>query len=59
MLRSLYVVLFEQSFDSSTDWGETASVERPLAAGHLKRYRGQGNEMRQGKQQTLGLVYFI
>jgi hypothetical protein len=39
MQRSLYVVLFERSFDSSMDWGERASVERPFAADHLQRYR--------------------
>jgi hypothetical protein len=38
MPRFLYVVIFEQSFDSSTDWGERASLERPLAAGHLQKY---------------------
>jgi hypothetical protein len=39
MLQFLYVVPFERSFDSSTDWGERASVERPFAAGHLPGYR--------------------
>jgi hypothetical protein len=39
MLRFLYVVLFERSFDLSTDWGERASLERPPATGHLQRYR--------------------
>jgi hypothetical protein len=39
MLRFLYVVPFERSFDSWTDWEERASVERPFAAGHLQRYR--------------------
>jgi hypothetical protein len=35
MLMFLYVVLFEQSFDLSTDWGERASLERLFEAGHL------------------------
>ena len=39
MLRFLYVVLFEQSFDLSTDWGARASVEPPYVTGHLQRYR--------------------
>ena len=38
MLMFLYDVLFERSFDLSTDWGEKASVERLFAAGHLKKY---------------------
>jgi hypothetical protein len=36
MLQFLYVVLSKRSFDSSTDQGETASVEYPFAAGHLQ-----------------------
>jgi hypothetical protein len=59
MLRFLYVVLFEQSFDSSMDWGERASLERPFAAGHLQNAVSHGDERRKGKYQTLGLVYFI
>jgi hypothetical protein len=36
MPRFLYVVLSKQSSDSSRDQVETASVERPFAAGHLQ-----------------------
>ncbi len=36
MLRFLYVVLFEQSFDWSTGWAERASGERPFAADRLQ-----------------------
>jgi hypothetical protein len=44
MLRFLYVVLSKRSSDSSRDQGETASVERPFAAGHLQNTVGLGNE---------------
>ena len=44
MLRFLYVVLSKRRFDSSTDQGETASVERPFAAGRLQNTIGLGNE---------------
>jgi hypothetical protein len=44
MLRFLYVVISKQSFDSSTDQGETTSVERPFAAGRLQNIIGLGNE---------------
>jgi len=45
MLRFLYVVLSEQSFDSSTGQGEKASVEHPIAFDHLKNIVGLGNDM--------------
>jgi hypothetical protein len=44
MLRFLYVVLSKRSFDSSTDQGETTSVEHPFAARHLQNTVGLGNE---------------
>jgi hypothetical protein len=44
MLRSHYVVLSEQSCDSSTGQGERANVERPVAAGHLRDTVGLSNE---------------
>jgi hypothetical protein len=44
MLRILYVVLSKRSSDSLTDQGETASVERPFAAGHLQNTVGLGNK---------------
>ena len=40
MLRFLYVVLSKRSFDSSTDQGETASVEHLFPAGHLQNTVG-------------------
>jgi hypothetical protein len=36
MLQFLYVAPSKQNFDSSTDQGETASVECPFAAGRLQ-----------------------
>jgi hypothetical protein len=48
MLRFLYVVISKRSYDSSTDQGETASVERPFAAGHLQNTVGLGNEREGG-----------
>ena len=60
MLQFLYVVLSKRSSDSSTDQGETASVERPFAAGHLQNTVGLGNERGGGeKQQTLHLETHI
>ncbi len=44
MLQFLYVVLFEQSFDLSTDQEERASVEPPIAVDHLQDIVGPGNE---------------
>jgi hypothetical protein len=52
MLMFLYDVLFERSFDSSTDWGEKASVGHPFAAGHLQRYLGHGDEKREEREIT-------
>jgi hypothetical protein len=52
MLRFLHDVIFERCFDLSMDWGERASLERPLEAGRLQRYRrsrrqcGKGNNKR-------------
>ena len=45
MLPSLHVVLSEQSYDSSTGREERASVERPVAAGHLRHAVGPSNEI--------------
>jgi hypothetical protein len=59
MLRFLYVVLSKRSFDSSTDQGETTSVERPFAAGHLQNIVGLDNERGGEKQQTFHLVNFV
>ena len=44
MLRSHCVVPSEQSRDSLTGQGQRASVERLVAAGHLKHTIGLGNE---------------
>ena len=43
MLRFLYVVLSERSFDSSTGQGERANVEPPIAVVHLQDIVGLGN----------------
>jgi hypothetical protein len=48
MLRFLYVVHPKRSYGSSTDQGETTSVERPFAAGHLQNTMGLGNEKVRG-----------
>ena len=37
MLRSHYVVLPKRSYDSSTDQGEKARVERPVVTGRLQK----------------------
>ena len=58
MLRFLYVVNSKQSYDSSTDQGGTASVERPFAAGHLQNTVSLGDEM-WGEQQTFHFVHFV
>jgi hypothetical protein len=58
MLRFLYVVLFEQSFDSPTDWGREPVLNVLLQPVTYKDTFGH-DEMRKRKQQTLGLVYFI
>jgi hypothetical protein len=44
MLQFLYVVLSKQSSDSSTDQGETASVEYLFVAGRLQNTVGLGNK---------------
>ena len=49
MLRFLYVAISKQSFDSSTDQGERASVERPFAAGRLQNTIGLGNQREERK----------
>jgi hypothetical protein len=60
MLRFLYVVISKRSYDSSTDQGETASVERRFAAGHLQNTVSLGKEGGGGeKQQTFHLVNFV
>ena len=53
MLRFLYVVPSKQSFDSSTDQGETANVERPFAAGRLQNTIGLGKEREQGETTNI------
>ena len=52
ILQSHYVELSEQSFDSSTGQGERASVELPIAAGHLQVAVGLGNEMLECHEMT-------
>jgi hypothetical protein len=59
MLRFLYVVLSKRSYDSSTDQGETASVERPFGVGHLQNNTvGLGNE-RAGKRNNKRFILLI
>jgi len=58
MLQFLYVVLFEQSFDLSTDQEERASVEPPIAVDHLQDC-WTWQRTAEGKQQTFRLVYFV
>ena len=55
--RFLYVVLSKRNFDSSTDQGETASVERPFAAGRLQNTIGLGNE-REEKRKNERFISF-
>jgi hypothetical protein len=43
-MRILHVVPSKRSSDLSTDQGETTSVERRFAAGHLQNTVGLGNE---------------
>jgi hypothetical protein len=59
MLQFHCVVLSERSCDSSTGQGERASVERPIAAGHLQDTVGLSNERGKKKQQTFHLVHFV
>ncbi len=56
MLRTLYVVLSKRSSDSSMDQGETASVERPFATGHLQNTVGLGNE-RRGRENKRFILF--
>ena len=51
MLPFLYVVISKRNFDSSTDQGETASVERPFSAGRLQNTIGLDNE-REDREST-------
>ena len=57
MLRFLYVVLSERSFDSSTGQGERASVEPPIAVVHLQHIVGPSNKMLKGNNERF--VLFI
>jgi hypothetical protein len=57
MLRFLYVVLSERSFDSSTGQGERASVEPPIAVVHLQDLVGLSKEMLRGNNERF--VLFI
>ena len=44
MLQFLYAVISKRSSDSSTDQGETTSVGRRFAAGHLQNTVGLGDK---------------
>ena len=44
MLQFLYVLSSKRSYDSSTDQGEIANVERHSAAGHLQNAVGLGDK---------------
>jgi hypothetical protein len=57
MLRFLYVVLSKRNSDSSTDQGETASVERPFAADHLQNTVGLGNK--RGGERNKRFILFV
>jgi hypothetical protein len=57
MMRFLYVVLSERSFDSTTGQGERASVEPPIAVVHLQDIIALGNEMLKGNNERF--VLFI
>jgi hypothetical protein len=57
MLRFLCVALSRRNFDSSTDLGETASVEYPFAADHLQNTVGIGNE-REGENNKRFILLF-
>jgi len=57
ILRFLYVVLSELSFDSLTGQAERASVEPPIAVVHLQDIVGLGNEMSRGNNERF--VLFI
>jgi hypothetical protein len=59
MLQFLYVVLFEQSSDSSTGWAERASGVRPFAADRLQDTVGHDSKKQGERPHTLGLVYII
>ena len=59
MLQSHCIVLSEQSCDLSMGQGERASVERPVAAGHLHNTVGFENEKWGKQQQTFHFVYFV
>ena len=58
MLQFLYVVLSKRSLDSSTDQGETASVEHLFLAGHLRNTVGLGNE-RWGERKDKRFILFV
>ena len=58
MLRFPYVVLSKRSYDSSTDQGETASVEHLFAAGHLQNTVGLGNKGRGKNKRFIKFVSF-
>ena len=57
MLRFLYVVLSERSFDSSTGQGERASFGPPIAIVHLQDIVGLGNKVLRGNNERF--VLFI
>jgi hypothetical protein len=58
MLQFLYVVLSKRSSDSPTDQGETASVERLYAAGHLQTTVGLGSK-RERRRNNKRFILFI
>ena len=51
--------LSERSCDLLTGQGEIASVERPVAVGHLQDTVGLGNERRRKQRQTFDLIHFV
>jgi hypothetical protein len=57
MLRFLYVVLSERSFDLSTGQGARASFEPPIAGVHLQDLVRLSNEMLSGNSERF--VLFI
>ena len=59
MLRFLYIVNSKRSYDSSTDPGETASVEHPLAAGHLQNTVGLCDERGRNNKRFILFISFL
>ena len=59
MLRFRRVVLSERSCNLLTGLGETANVERPVAAGHLQKYLQSQRRKAAKIRQTLYLVHIV